>query len=195
VPDESLLPQLGERLELLRDGARLRRLEAADAQVHDIQRVESEAPQVVVDLLAQLGGRAGVRPAALLVAAGADLRDDVQVVGVRGESLADELVGDVRAVEVGCVDVVDAQLDGLAQHGDRRVVVLRRSEDAGARELHRAVADAGELDVGDAVAAAGEIVECHDIQCRRCPPNREARIILGVGGPATDVATVPTMGW
>jgi transcriptional regulator with XRE-family HTH domain len=148
---------------------------SVEAQVHDVERVESEVPQVVVDLLAQLGGGAGVRPAAVLVATGADLRDDVQVVRVRGERLADELVGDVRAVDVGRVDVVDAELDRLAQHGDRRVVVLRRPEDAGAGELHGAVADAGELEVADAVAPAGEILECHDIHCRR-PPGEQ-------GGP------------
>ena len=130
-------------------------VEAADAQVDHVEHVEAEAAQVVVDLLAQLRGRARVRPAALLVAPGADLGDDVQVVRVRGQRLADELVRDVRAVEVGGVDVGDAQLDDGAQHGDRRVVVLRRPEDAGPGELHGAVADAGEVEVADPVAGEG----------------------------------------
>jgi hypothetical protein len=38
--------------------------------------------------------------------------------------------------------VVDAELDGAAQHGQRGAAVARRAEDAGARELHRAEADA-----------------------------------------------------
>ena len=88
-----------------RDRARLGAVDAADPQVHHVEHVEPEVPQVVVDLLAQLRGRAGVQPAAVLVAAGADLGDDVQVVGVRGERLADELVRDVGPVEVGRVDV------------------------------------------------------------------------------------------
>ena len=62
--------------------------------------------------------------------------------------LADELVGDVRAVEVAGVDMVDAARHGLAQHGDRRVAVLGRPEHAGPGELHRAIAHA----VHDAVA-------------------------------------------
>ena len=76
VPDQPLLPQFGERLELRRDRARLGCVGAADAQVHHVQHVEFEVPQVVVDLFAQLRRCTGVRPAALLVAAGADLRDD-----------------------------------------------------------------------------------------------------------------------
>ena len=58
------------------------------------------------------------------------------------QRLADELVGDVRAVEVAGVDVVDAAGHRLAQHGERRVAVLRRPEHARAGELHRAIAHA-----------------------------------------------------
>ena len=83
MADQALLLQFGQRLELGGDRARLRGAldAAADAQVDDVEHVEPEVPQVVVDLLAQLRRRAGVRPPALLVAAGADLRDDVQIVG------------------------------------------------------------------------------------------------------------------
>jgi hypothetical protein len=105
----------------------------------------------------------GVRPAALLVAAGADLRDDVQILRVRRERLADDLVRDVRTVEVGGVDVRDAELDGSAEHVDRGVGVLRRPEDAGSGKLHGAVADAGEAEIGEAVGAAGKVVGCHGI--------------------------------
>ena len=57
------------------------------------------------------------------------------------QRLADELVGDVRAVEVAGVDVVHAARDGLAQHGQCRVVILGRAEHAGPGELHGAVAE------------------------------------------------------
>ena len=98
VPDEPLLLQFGERLELLRDRPRFGAFEPPDAQVHHIEHVEAEVPQVVVDLRAQLRGRAGVQPAALLVAAGSDLRDDVQAVWVGRERLADDLIRDDRPV-------------------------------------------------------------------------------------------------
>ena len=47
------------------------------------------------------------------------------------QRLADQLVGDIRTVELRGVDVVDAQLDCAPQHGERLVVVTRRAEDAG----------------------------------------------------------------
>ena len=57
------------------------------------------------------------------------------------QRFADELVGDVRAVEVAGVDVVDAARDGLAQHRERRVAILGRPEHAGSGELHGAIAE------------------------------------------------------
>ena len=58
------------------------------------------------------------------------------------QRLADEVVGDVRAVVVARVDVIDAARDRLAQHPDGAVAVLRRPEHARASELHSAVAEA-----------------------------------------------------
>src|SRR5260370_9397383 len=75
------------------------------------------------------------------------------MVAVREERLPDDLVGDVRAVGVGRVDVVDAQLDRGPQYLDRSRAVARRPEDAGAGELHRAVADPVEVEVSDPVGA------------------------------------------
>ena len=72
----------------------------------------------------------------------ADLGDDHEIVAIRVQRLADDLVGDVRAVVVARVDVVDAALDRLAQHGDGLRAILRRSEDTLAGELHGAVAEA-----------------------------------------------------
>jgi hypothetical protein len=166
------------------DRTRLGGVEAADAQVHHVHRVQAEPAQVAVDLLAQLLGAARGRPAALLVAAGADLGDDDQVVGVGRECLADDLVGDVRAVVVGGVDVGDAQLDDLAQHGHGGVAVLRRAEHTGAGELHGAVAEAGQLEVADAVGAAGELRGRHGLTfpapagpgaCVHCAPVARAQ--------------------
>src|SRR6202030_2371048 len=75
------------------------------------------------------------------------------MVAVREERLPDDLVGDVRAVGVGRVDVVDAQLDRGPQHLDGGPAVAWRPEDARAGELHRAVADPVEVTVPDSVGA------------------------------------------
>ena len=61
------------------------------------------------------------------------------------QRLADDLVGDVRAVVVTRVDMVDAAFDRRAQHRDRAGAILRRSEDPFPGELHRAIADASDL--------------------------------------------------
>ena len=58
------------------------------------------------------------------------------------QRLADQLVGDVRAVEVAGVDMIDAGRHGRAQHRDGTVRVLRRPEHAGPGQLHGAVAEA-----------------------------------------------------
>ena len=79
-------------------------------------------PQVLGPAVARPLPRAGpLEPA---------LRRDDEIVGVGVQRLGDELLGDVRAVAVGGVDEVDAELDGAAQHGDRGVVVGRRAPDA-----------------------------------------------------------------
>ena len=57
------------------------------------------------------------------------------------QRFADDLVGDVRAVEVAGVDMIHAGCDGLAQHGQCRVAIAGRAEHAGPRELHGAVAE------------------------------------------------------
>jgi hypothetical protein len=81
-------------------GARLRIFGGDGAHVHHVQHVEPEVLQVVIGLVAQLGGRLGGQPAASVVPAGADLGDNAKVIWVRREAFADDLVGDVRALEI-----------------------------------------------------------------------------------------------
>ena len=81
------------------------------------------------------------QPGALRVAAGTDLRHEPEALGVRVQRLADEVVDDVGAVVLRGVDVVDAELDRAPEHGAGGVGVARRSDDAGAGELHGAEAD------------------------------------------------------
>ena len=54
--------------------------------------------------------------------------------------LANELVGDVGAIVIAGVDVVDPQRDRLTKHGEGHIAVLRLAEHARSGELHRAVA-------------------------------------------------------
>ncbi len=68
--------------------------------------------------------------------------------------LADQLVGDVRPVELRGVDVVDAEFDGAAQDGERLRAVARRAEHARTGELHGAEADTSDLAAGERAHAA-----------------------------------------
>ena len=56
------------------------------------------------------------------------------------QRLADDLVGDVRAIEVTGVDVGYARSDGFPQNRQRGVMVLWRAENARPGELHGAIA-------------------------------------------------------
>ena len=91
--------------------------------------------------LAQVVRLAEDRPDAGAGAQQAGLGRDEDLVAVRRERLGDDLLADVRAVRVGGVDEVDAELDGAADHGDGAGAVLGRSPDAVAGELHGAVAE------------------------------------------------------
>ena len=84
----------------------------------------------------------GRKPGGVGAADRADLGDDGEPRRIGMERLGDDLIGDVRPVEVAGVDMVDAAFDRLAQDRHRFGAVLRRSEYAGACELHGAVAHA-----------------------------------------------------
>ncbi len=158
VADQPLPLQLGERRERLLDGSVGGAVERADAEVHDVEHVERQVREVVVDGLAELGRGERLRPAALRVAQGSDLGHDVQALRVLVQRLLDERVRVAGAVEVGRVDVRDAERDGLAQHGAGRIRIRGRPEHARPRELHGAVAEArdGEV-VGEREEPSGQV--------------------------------------
>jgi hypothetical protein len=89
---------------------------------------------------AQLFGplREAQRERAAGVGVRADLARDEDVVP-RPECLADHLVGEAVAVELGRVDVVDAEVEGTAEDGDGRAGVALQ-----VFEPHGAVPDAGD---------------------------------------------------
>jgi hypothetical protein len=129
------------------------------AQVDQVHALDAQGAQVVLDALAQLLRGERGQPGAGLVAAGADLRHELEVLRVGMERLADEVVDHVGAVVLRGVDVVDAELDGAAQDGAGAVGVARRAEDAGAGELHGAESDAAD----GLVAQEGGLVIGHGL--------------------------------
>ena len=133
--------EVGQHRHLLGDGP----LRGAVARPHhavvdDVERVQAQVAEVVVDAGGQFLGRDGRLPRLVGRAAAAELGDDHQPRRVRVQGLPDDLVGDVRAVEVGRVDMVHAGRDGLAKDGDGAVRIPGRPPHAGAGQLHRAVA-------------------------------------------------------
>ena len=132
------------------------------AQVDDVEHVEAEVAQIVVHRLRQFFRRHRRDPRAVVAAPRADLGDDDEIVAIRMQRLADDLVGDVRAVKVAGVDVVDALGHGLAQNADGGVTILRGAEHAGSSELHGAVAETVNIAVAEGVSAelldAGHVV-------------------------------------
>src|ERR1700733_16142529 len=63
------------------------------------------------------------------------------------QCFTDELVGDVRPVEVAGVDVIHTRRHRLAKHRKRCIAVLWRSKYTGSSQLHGAVAHPGHLAV------------------------------------------------
>src|SRR3546814_14827090 len=57
------------------------------------------------------------------------------------QCLANDLIGDMRPIEIAGIDVVDAHIYRIAQQGDRCCLILWRAENAGAGQLHCALAD------------------------------------------------------
>ena len=151
-----------------------RRLTTSSARAPRLRRLSCTA-------LVSSAGEMRRIPRRVRAAPRADLGDDRQIVRIRMKRLADDLVDDMRPVEVAGVDVVDAARDGLAQHGDRRVAILRRPEHAGPGELHRAVAHAlhGAVAQGESAAAVMSVMAGSPVVDRgsNMAPSRRRAII------------------
>ena len=83
----------------------------------------------------------------------ADLGHDRETRRVGVQGLGDDLIGDVRPIEVAGVDVIDAAGDRLAQYGDGLGSVLWRTEYAWAGKLHGAIAHAVDSAIAEAKGA------------------------------------------
>ena len=140
---------------LTRDLPQQARLEVEAAQVDDGELLDPQAGEVVFDggpefarLLGWLQRDGGVN------AVRSDLADEHDVVGVGRERAPDQLVGQAGTVKLRRVEVVDAQLDGAAEQGDR-FVCRERSPARPLGELHDAVAHPGDRPAREEGLTAG----------------------------------------
>lgn len=90
--------------------------------------------------LSQLLRGKGRQPGPFVVAAGADLGDERQIVPVRMKRLADQLVSNMRTIKIAGINVVHPGCHRFAQHVQRGLLILRWTKNARPGELHRTVA-------------------------------------------------------
>ena len=148
VMDLALFLEPGEFADLVVE--RHGRIDAVE--LVEVDALKPEVAQAHLDLLAQVLGAAEGDDVGLAAAAadpvlgtGAQhsaLGGDDHVLGVGVQGAADDLLVGVGAVGVGGVDEGDAEVDGAAQHADGLLGVGRRAPEAGAGQVHRAVAEA-----------------------------------------------------
>ncbi len=156
VADEALALKVGEDGERLLDRSLGRTVDVEhETQVHDVQHVHAEPSEVVVHGAGEILGRKGGVPGAVVASTRADLGDDGQIVRVRIQGFADDLIGDVRSIEVAGVDVIDTAGDRLPQHGDGGGAIFRWSKDAPSGELHGPVAETVDGAVAERVGSGG----------------------------------------
>jgi hypothetical protein len=140
--DQAVLSRRDHRGQLIVDEA-VRLGTSYQAEVDGGKGGDAERSEVLLDVMAELSRFLGGEDLAVPVPPGTDLADQDQVLGVGEERLANELVHHIRPVELGGVDVVDATVDCLAQHGECLVAVVGWPEHTRPREAHRPEADGG----------------------------------------------------
>jgi hypothetical protein len=129
MPDQALALQVGQNRQLFLDRAFGRTMNAEhEAHVDHVQHVQPQIAQIVMHRAGQFGRRHRLVPGRVFPASGAQLGDDHQVIGVGVQRFLDDLVGDMRAIEIAGVDMVDAAGHRFAQHGNGGGAVFRRSE-------------------------------------------------------------------
>ena len=86
-----------------------------------------------------------MRPGTIGAAARTDLGHDHQIIGIGMQRLLDDLIGDMRTVEIAGIDVVHARRDSLAKNRDRTGNIAWRAPNPLVAilsgELHRPITD------------------------------------------------------
>jgi hypothetical protein len=124
-------------------------------QLQQVDALELQVAQRQLDLLAKIIGPAQRGPALGALTSEAGLRRDHDLLGVGGEGIVQELLGDERPVGVGGVEERDAPASGDAQHADRLVAIVGRTPDPVARELHGAEPEAVDPQIAGNVIGTG----------------------------------------
>jgi hypothetical protein len=139
-PDQielALLTHVLEQKQLLLERYRVVAAGSRQAQVDEVQAIRAKRTEIRLHPFTQLVRPLRGQDPACVVAPPTDFRDELEVVWIRIQRLADQIVHDIRPVVLRRVDVVDPELDRPAQHGASRGRVVRRAEDTLTRELHR----------------------------------------------------------
>jgi hypothetical protein len=156
VADETLLLKLGKCGDLLFDRSFSGGVDiAGDSHVDDVERVQPKVAKIVVDRALDIRRLERRYPRAVCTTQGAHLGDDHEVIWVRMEGFANDLVGDVRPVKVARIDMIDARGHRFAQYGDGCVTILGRPEYAGTGQLHGTVAHPVDRATGERERAYG----------------------------------------
>ena len=117
--NQTLLLEFSERGEWLFKWLVFWSGESAEPEIHDLERIEAQVAQIVVYGVDDLLARACVKPGTIGAAAPTDFGHDDQIIGIRMQRLLNDLIGDMRTVEIAGVDVVHARRDSLAKNRDR----------------------------------------------------------------------------
>ena len=89
-----------------------------------------------------------------------ELRGDLDLVTAALDGLADDLLAQERPVDLGGVDVGDAEVEGAVDGPDRLRVVEGALTGVGAGHGHRAEADAGDLKGSEKCRLHGAVLRC-----------------------------------
>src|SRR5579862_909814 len=117
--NETLLLQFSERGEWLSKWLVFRSGESAEPEIYNLERIEAQVAQIVMYGIDNLLPRACVKPGTVGAAASADFGHDHQVIGIRMQRLLNDLIGDMRTVEIAGIDMIHARCHSLAQNRDR----------------------------------------------------------------------------
>src|SRR6202007_2100781 len=119
--------QFSERGEGLFKRLVFRSGESAEPEIYNLERIEAQVAQIVMYGIDNLLPRACVKPGTVGAAASADFGHDHQVIGIRMQRLLNDLIGDMRAIEIAGIDVIHARCDSLAKNRDRTGNIVRRA--------------------------------------------------------------------
>jgi hypothetical protein len=111
-------------------------------ELPEVEALELEAAEAHLDLLVEVFGAGDGEPLVGALAGEAGLGGDDDALGVGGEGLADETLGDLGAVGVGGIDEVDTQFDGSLEDFFGGLGIFGFAPDAFAGDSHGSVSEA-----------------------------------------------------